>query len=128
MIIVLYYTYLTNSAMLYCYEFDKYLSDEEFIRSALRLEVERNRLPDGYSITGVDSFLRDNPDCCYVERGNHQFARNSIIDRLLGGTHVIASIMVPPPNEKEHVLVIDYLMTGCGYPSERFEGFQPKIN
>lgn len=130
----------------FCWEQKRWLSDEEMIRNAVSYFLDfHNRglsnqiyLDDVYydttnlSDSTVDAFLKNNPDCCHISRGEDTFFREalpytgvgiqlpSIQDSLLGWYRYSVSIRFNQryidvnKTVKETERIAFIIMTNCG--------------
>lgn len=112
----------------YCDAQKRFLSDEAFVRLALRSELERQPVgyyrpgatqPERYEIGPVDVFLKNNPDGFHVVRDpkNMRNQGRSWMARLedwLDGEQIAIYIFVPSDTVGEPKLVLSYYTDECG--------------
>ena len=73
------YLFLTADPPGYCGEQKRFLSDEEFIASAVKYEATKRKMRIDGSDESVRNFHASHPDCCRVDRRDNR----SLMDRIL---------------------------------------------
>lgn len=96
----------------YCEAQHRYLADDEFIRIAIREEM--NRIGTDGSDTSIQDFLRANPGCCQVDR----HVARSLFDRIVGFYVVDVEVNFPVKQTRQRELGAFYeghvLIRACG--------------
>jgi hypothetical protein len=110
----------------YCDAQERFLSDEDFVRLALRYELEKQQAgypydakpPDGYEIGSEDEFLAQNSDSYSVERDPKNMRNGGglggWIERWFNGEQIAISILLPSGTVGEPKLVLIYFTDECG--------------
>ena len=107
----------------YCRKTKVLASDAELVESALVLEARQPEFPYAISSPAVASeYLKNNPDCCKVERWDHPLMTNPFLAALSGQRGFAVSLVYPrkhPDLDEVHQETIN-ILNGCGASIDRY--------
>ena len=107
----------------YCGKTKSFASDTGLIESALVLEARQPDFPYAISSTAVASEdLKNNTDCCKVERWDHPLMTNPFLAALSGQRGFAVSLVYPrkhPDLDEAHQETIN-ILNGCGASIDRY--------